>query len=365
MNKLIYFNFNLISRFDEFLFKKNSWFGLRETEGWPGHICSRSHQLDVPFALADTLIPIPKITNNETNFNIVLDQIAEKFCRQVIQTQRTPHIMWSGGIDSTAILVSLLKVASQEVLEQLVVVCDQQSIDENPYFYNRYIKNKLQTVDSLQFTITADNYNKMLLVSGDCAEMIFGSTYPYSLFRQNQLDLIHESWHNEELLYQSIKTKNPQSLKFGLEIVKESIQYSPVPIETIYDFLWWHYFNFKITDSDIRPTAYFTSQLTDEQAKDFNQNSYQKFFTYPEMQIWSMLTTNARRESMNIDFKYDAKKYIYEFDHNDFYYNNKEKYPSVIHVAPHYIFAIDENWRRYRLTDIDDRHMVGQWLNRI
>ena len=62
MNKLIYFNFNLISRFDEFLFKKNSWFGLRETEGWPGHICSRSNQLDVPFALADTLIPIPKIT---------------------------------------------------------------------------------------------------------------------------------------------------------------------------------------------------------------------------------------------------------------------------------------------------------------
>jgi hypothetical protein len=245
-------------------------------------------------------------------------------------------------------------------------VCNQASIDENPYFYNQYIKNKLITVDTDQFKITSENYNKILLVNGDCAEMIFGSTHPWALARQNQMDIIHGSWHNDELLRRSLKTTNLKALDFSLEIIKESIKYSPVPIETIYDFLWWHYFNFKIVDSLVRPMAYLAEHLTDEQTADFWDNTFQRFYMYPEMQIWSMLTNNTRRENMHIDYKYDAKKYIYQYDHNDFYYNNKQKYPSMIkNTASHYVFAIDENWCRYSVSNAEDRQTLGKWLGRV
>jgi hypothetical protein len=218
--------------------------------------------------------------------------------------------MWSGGIDSTSILVSLLKTANKELLDQLVVVCNQASVDENPYFYNWYIKNKLTTVDTDQFRVTSDNYNKILLVNGDCAEMIFGSTQPWALARQGQMDIIHESCHNDALLRRSLKSENPAALDFSLNLIKQSAKHSPVPIETIYDFLWWQYFDFKIVDSLFHLILYLTEELTDEQVADFWTNAYQRFYTYPEMQIWSMLTNNTRRENMHIDYKYDAKKYF-------------------------------------------------------
>lgn len=370
MSKLIYFQSHVVSDYDTFLTNKNysnhHWFELRDVAGWGDHVYSRTTQLDTPWKLATGLAPIPEIISNETRFNIVLDQIAEKFCHQVKQTQRIPHILWSGGIDSTAILVSLFKIADKEILDQLVVVCNQSSIDENPYFYNQYIKDKVTTADTDQFKVTADNYNKILLVNGDCAEMVLGSTHPQALERQGQLDIIHKPWRNNILLHQAIKTSNLQALDFGFDLVKESIKHSPVPIETIYDFLWWHYFNFKIVDSYVRAMVWTADQLTDEHAKDFWSNGFQRFFMYPEMQIFSMLTNNTRRENMHIDYKYDVKKYIYEFDHNDFYYNNKQKYPSIIKNTAHrHIFAIDENWKRYSLTNVDDRQVLGQWLGRI
>ena len=167
MNKLIYFQSQLISRIDPFLCSKtytnHNWFTLRNVDSWPGHICSRSIELNTPWPLAKSLDSIPLITNNETRFDIVLDQIAEKFYLQVKQTQRTPYVMWSGGIDSTCILASLLK-APKVLTDQLVIVCNQASIDENPYFYNRFIKDKLTTVDTDQFKVNSENYNKILLV---------------------------------------------------------------------------------------------------------------------------------------------------------------------------------------------------------
>jgi hypothetical protein len=369
MNKLIYFQSQLISRIDPFLCSKtytnHNWFTLRNVDSWPGHICSRSIELNTPWPLAKSLDSIPLITNNETRFDIVLDQIAEKFYLQVKQTQRTPYVMWSGGIDSTCILASLLK-APKVLTDQLVIVCNQASIDENPYFYNRFIKDKLTTVDTDQFKVNSENYNKILLVNGDCAEMIFGSTHPQALARQGQMDLIHKSWNDDALLHRSMAHTDPGAMEFGLDLIKESAKYSPVPIETIYDFLWWHYFDFKIVDSLLRAVAHLSEHLTNDQAKDFWENTIQRFFMYPEMQIWSMLTNNTRQENMHIDYKYDAKKYIYEFDHNDFYYNNKQKYPSMIkNTACRHIFAIDENWRRYSLTNVDDRRILGQWLERV
>lgn len=370
MSKLIYFQSQLISAYDPFLRNKDyahrHWFELQDVDGWGGHLYSRTTKLDVPWALADSLAPIPAITSNETRFDIVLDQIANTFCQQVNQTQRTPHILWSGGIDSTAILISVLKTGNKEILDQLVVVCNQASIEENPYFYNRYIKDKLKTIDTDHFKVTSENYNKILLVNGDCAEMVFGSTHPQALGRQGLLDIIHEPWTNDTLLRRAINTTNSNALDFGFALVKESIKHSPVPIETIFDFLWWHYFNFKIVDSYVRAMVYTADQLTDTEAMDFRTNTFQRFFMYPEMQMWGMLTNNARRETMHLDYKYDAKTYIYNFDHNDFYYNNRQKYPSMIkNTASQHVFAIDENCRRYSFANPDDRRLLGQWLERI
>ena len=47
-------------------------------------------------------------------------------------------LMYSGGIDSTVILVSLLKNLSTTELRNIVICCSADSIIENPLFFNNY-----------------------------------------------------------------------------------------------------------------------------------------------------------------------------------------------------------------------------------
>jgi hypothetical protein len=370
MNNLIYFFSQKVSATDKFLcnpaYEHHEWFILRDIQWWPSHICSRSHKVSVPWPVADSLAPIPEISHNETRFDVIFDQVAEKFCQQVTTTGRTPYIMWSGGIDSTSILISILKVANKDVLENLVVVCNQKSINENPYFYYHYVFGKLKTVDSDTFEITSNNYNKILLVNGDCAEMVHAPTHTHILAYLNQFDVLNSSWKDNSQLKKSLQTKNPKALNFALDLITESIKYSPVPIETVYDFLWWNYFNFKLSDSLIRAMGWITDQLTADQTEDFWNNTFQRFYLYPEVQVWGMITNNIRRETAHLDVKYAVKKYIHDFDHNDYYYYNKKRCPSPLYTsAQENIFAIDRSWKKYSFENPEDRRLLGQWLNRI
>jgi hypothetical protein len=77
------------------------------------------------------------------------------------------------------------------------------------------------------------------------------------------------------------------------------------------------------------------------------------------------------RQSTNLlDSKYYFKKYIYEFDHNDFYFYNTHKHYSMpAHWLSRFtvesLFAIDYNWNRYTLDSPDHRRQLGQILGRI
>jgi asparagine synthetase B (glutamine-hydrolysing) len=151
MNNLIYFSTGAVISHDSEVtnndYQYHNWFNLTKGLEWPSHTTSRVHQLNTPWALSPTVCPIPKLSHNEENFDNVIDSIAEKFCQQVLQSGRTPYIAYSGGIDSTSILVSLLKINNTDFLKKLVVLHNKNSIKENPYFYHRFIENKLQTQD--------------------------------------------------------------------------------------------------------------------------------------------------------------------------------------------------------------------------
>ena len=152
-------------------------------------------------------------------------------------------------------------------------------------------------------------------------------------------------------------------------MVKESIVHSPVPIKTGYDFLWWMNFNFKFDDVLIRKVPSYTRQLTAEQTKIFYEESLYRFYAHPNMQIWSMLAGDIRRTGLKITPKYVPKKYIYDFDHNDFWFYNKREEGSVTDVLFNTtitnVFAIDSNWHKYSITDKDTRIKLGKLLQRI
>jgi hypothetical protein len=188
------------------------------------------------------------------------------------------------------------------------------------------------------------------------------------LIYAGRLDLLNQPWR-------SIKDINQLLLggtNFAVDMIKESIQHAPVPIETGCDFIWWTNFNFKFDDVLLRKALNYTQNLTPAQSLDFYNHGLYRFYAQPEMQIWSMLAKDLRRESSKYMPKYIPKKYIFDFDHNEFYFSNKSEEGSSSWVFFNKdvgaentgVFALDQNWNKYNIAEQSVRIQLGQILKR-
>jgi hypothetical protein len=372
MRDLIYLSLPWLSIYDPELldarYPHHEWFYLKNIEHWPPHTVSRVHQLDTPWPMSPTVIPMPRINNSELDFGRVIESIAEQFCKHATQSGKKVYVCWSGGIDSTSILVSLLKVASAEFLKNLTVLHSTSSVIENGYFFSQFIEGKLQTENIDTFSITADNYDKIIVVDGEAGNQVMGQTSIHKLIYAGRLDLLNQDWRTIKDMSQLLIGVTD----FAMDFIKESIKYSPVPIETGCDFIWWTNFNFKFDDVLLRKALNYTQHLTAEQSKLFYEQGLYRFYVQPEMQIWSMLTKDLRRESSRHMPKYIPKKYIFDFDRNDFYFSNKSEEGSSSQVFFNQdvgtnttgIFALDKEWNKHNIAEQSVRVALGKILQK-
>lgn len=347
-------------------YELNKWFHLDAVE-WPTHTRSRVHDISPPWNLAPTVCPIPEIINNNLDFNSVMDSVASRQCKEIDQLGLTPYLSWSGGIDSTAILVSILRNASREFLEKLVILHDHKSIKENAYFFSRFIDGKLQCQDINTFVLDSSNFDKIVILDGEAGNQVMGWRAINILRYYDRLDLFATPWRTHNNLTELL----PGSSQFTIDLVVESIKHAPIDIITCYDFIWWANFNFKVDEVLLRKAINMTNKLTAEQCCIFYSQGLRRFFVDPEMQIWSMISSDLRREKTNVFSKYFPKKYIFEFDDNELYYSNKREEASNSDSAlkssnglsP--ICAVDSNWNKYSMANKADRKQFGQILKRI
>lgn len=345
------------------------WFNLSSSLKWAWHTNSRVTQLETPWPLATTVSPLPEITNDELDFDTVIDSIADEFCQHALNSGRTVYLNWSGGIDSTSILVALLRVAPQQFLDNLVIVTDlSKSLNENAYFYYRFIHNKFEVQDLNTFEITAANYDQIILLDGEGGNQCMqGPSVQRQLYRR-RTDLLNAPWRSLENLSDLLVGSN----SFHHALIRESIDRAPVSIDTGYDFLWWVGFNFKFDDVLVRKMFTYAKNLTPEQTKDFWNNGLYRFYQHPRMQMWSMNARDLRRQYAEITPKYFSKKYIYDFDQNDFYWASKTEqgsdalaFAKELRTSTSPYFAFDDQWNKYSIADQKTRQLFGEILQRV
>lgn len=370
MNNLIYFSTKSVISYDFEVtnpdYQHCNWFRLAHGLMWPTHTTSRVHQLNTPWSLAPTVCPIPELTHCEENFDNVIDSIADRFCQQVLQSGKTPYIAWSGGIDSTSILVSLLKTGNTDFLKKLIVLHNKNSIKENPYFYYRFINQKLQTQNIDTLVVDSSNFDKIVIVDGEAGNQCMGwrAIHVHSYYQN--FDLLDKPWRTVS----DLTTLIPGSNEFAVQLIKDSIDHAPIDINTVYDFIWWTNFNFKFDNVLIKKVIFYTKNLTAQQTQMFYDQSLYRFYAHPDMQIWSMISTNQRRENTrNFVSKWIPKNYIYQFDRNDLWYSSKKEEASVLKsdsgIESTKILAIDNQWNKYYITNPDVRKTLGRILQRI
>lgn len=300
----------------------------------------RSETINIPIKIKNQF-PIPSIP---TNFNKTYDDICEETAIKIIDKSKKQNkkirVMWSGGIDSTLIVVSFLKLGAYDQLE---VLLSYESILENLDFYKNHLlgKVKMLPANRMKFLYTNDS----ILVGGEYNDQLLGSNLLPIFFKYYTSEDLFSSLNLDKIskTFQPNKNKNR-----WLDIYLEIIKHSPVDIKTNLDFHWYINFCCKWQGLYYRLASYFDMET------DFE--NYLHFFQSEDFQIWSMLN-HQQNFSCWEDYKKISKIIIRNFDKNDNYYNKKIKLESLTFLAQKNSFCNYIDDRGNKLEILSDEHI--------
>jgi hypothetical protein len=370
MNNLIFLNHRLLFDFD--LRIKNSSLHTdylsiyRFFPNPPGveYFNPRNMTVDFngPWKLEPTATPLPALPATPITFDEATDDFGSTICQELEQGRQV-YLMWSGGIDSTAVAVSVLKHIKPACHSNLHVVLTDSSKHENPMFYHKFL-SKFDQIDVLDFDPANINLSNSLILDGEGGDQAYGSSAANKIFslhpekillpwRQN-LDFLHNYWYKESM---------PEFWDWLLELMNKTIDHGPVAVETCFDFFWWLNFNCKLDSTLFRHTLRLSENVSDQDFEYFSKSVMRRLYASDKIQQWSM-TAGAENKigQAKKTVKWAGRKYIYDFDRNEYYFREKRKEFSTEVTAKlstrH--FAIDSQYRRYSFRDRETRQQIGK-----
>tara|TARA_Y100000114_G_scaffold140532_1_gene145470 strand:+ start:7206 stop:8936 length:1731 start_codon:yes stop_codon:yes gene_type:complete len=272
--------------------------------------------------------PIPDTTGFSKSFAEVADEKGVDLWNE----DKELKVYWSGGIDSTVALISLLKSKPSDWHDKLKVVYTDNSIEEYSLFWNNYIKDKIRSekvvlpqiapdkarvkdidrysMDKPFFSPVlkhiADNLNTGLTITGECGDQLFGSSGFIS---------------NPSILNMSVDQFLEKRFPNHIDDIKLFNSKSPYRILSITDLFWWWNFNLKWEEVSHRSLAL---------VKNSNDlNNVRHFFRTDDFQRWSILNPDEKIKDTLRSYKFTAKKYIYDYTSDEDYRDNKLKIGSL------------------------------------
>lgn len=312
----------------------------------------------------DKFIATPKLVAGKYSHDDLCNQRATEIFNTAKSQNKKIAILWSGGIDSTMVLSSFIKNVTTADLDNFVILLNLDSIVENPEFYRKFISEKIACMSTADLKVGNNFLNNNILLTGEPADGIYGpSTRMYrDLIATGQHKL---SWKNNlQLLIDSINKFSPacsqeiqntipkQFANWYVDKVSRNLISAGVDgVDTVSDWWWWHYFSLKWDHLIWRPIYQHKGRMNEsistENLQQFLTNTY---FNTNEFQLWSYnnlpyLTPKDLRQH-----KLDAKRYIFELDHNQDYFENKLKMPSI---------SINDHFRLQRSSICFDKNWVG------
>jgi hypothetical protein len=320
----------------------------------PSRFISRNGDWSLPWDQA--LIPGFEMPVYTPEFNMSFSEVTDKRAQEIktrIHTGEKFAVMYSGGIDSTVVLASLIKNLTQEETQSITVCASIESVIENPNFWNKFVLNKFKVIDSK--TVKYDDLIEMNLtpITADEGDCIFGTLMGLTLYNnfdyyisdlspktRERLSLMKDKIASSDIHYSVYKDliikhlsirDNPDFGRLLYEKYHWNIQTSSVPVYSLHDFFWWLIFNVKYLNCSVRGAMYFNDRV------DYKTAIYRIFnwFNGTNYQHWSMVNNNNGQKIKKsvATYKSAARDYIYELDHNEYYKHFKLKLESLFNIV--------------------------------
>jgi len=264
--------------------------------------------------------PIPKVPQG---WNRTFEELVLERAEEIWNLNKPVRVWYSGGIDSTVVLISLLRTKKPE--HELIVFMGEPSKVENPIFFEVLKKMDNITIqwnDPSNFW-SIDNWcDDSINVTGEPGDQVYGS-----FVLENHEDEINSHWSNmlqwEDCCYMykeddyRLDYHRPRFMEFAEEYIKKC----PFEIKNTFDFTWWLAFSIK--------WQWTTSYIPFHLENPSNWHNMISFYNFPEMQMWSIVNHDLKHRGTWKTYKWPSKEFIYEYNKDNNYLNNKTKEKSI------------------------------------
>jgi hypothetical protein len=300
-------------------------------------------------ATSNPIFSAPKLVANNEKLSNLLDRRAN----ELLSRNQRIAVMWSGGIDSTCVLSSFIK--NTQHMDQLVIYHTDRCIGENPVFYKNFIQDKIECRDTTTLDVTDEFIASHILTHGDPGDCIYGPSMPmYAFLLEDHKHLL--SWRdNKNLIAQGIVNRGASTdfADWYTEKVSNNIEEVGVAnINSISDWWWWHYFNLKWEFSLLRP--FFDTRSTVKRLtikpESIQKYSNDTFYNTDYIQCWSYTNLDTLCRDP-LKHKIEPKSYIFDLDHNQDYFDNKQKLESITGDPSKRPAYMDQSFRSYFMND--------------
>lgn len=280
-------------------------------ESW---LLDRTEHVQLPFQCK--ILEENKLPGAVRGFQKTLPEICiNRALELYASTNNEIYILWSGGIDSTLIVVGFM--LAHVDLDKITIVCNHESVKENTGFYKQHILKKFKIMSSEAFSqqMKIQTING-LIISGEQGDLIFGQDFGQIMFARYGADYLKLTANRSTITKFFIDSDmTSKEANCWYDIFMGSKHLSPRSIDTAYDFSWWAGFNWR-----------WQWALEKIKMRSMHEQQVKTFYSGNDFQQWAISHTQNIKEIT--DFKLDYKKIICEYT-KDFNYLQKIKIPSA------------------------------------
>lgn len=248
----------------------------------------------------------------------------------VQNTDKKIHIFWSGGIDSTVVLMCFREVLPAN---KIVVMHTPESLAEYQGFFEQHIQGTFETFQFSMATVwKAVDFAcaNGIAVTGEIGDQIYGSV----LYLERGKDWLTQPWEN----FHAEITANESYQRF--------VQACPQKITNTAEFLWWVNYSMKYQLVQCR-------MLLDNTVSQLNQNFYHFFDTksFNDYAVSTPMEDKIPGYELEA-YKKPLRDVIYQLSNDATYAYTKPKVRSLVPIYGRFTqrkraVAIDTNWKRY------------------
>jgi len=311
--------------------------------GWVLPI-DRTGTIQTP-ARARLICPLPTFRSFTKSYEDICNDRAREILTQAEKRDVALYVLYSGGIDSTAVIVSLLKNASLSQKKRIVVLLSHESIIENPNFYEDHIKHNLRVDSSNLFPYLLGGTD--MIVSGENNDQVMGSDKAGRLIARYGPEIIHKPYQRDLFteFWGATFKDNSRATTFYVDVFEKLMHAAPVRISTNFEYLWWINFALK-WQTVFAYTVLFTAPRNAHKiTADYLYNRYLSFYNTDEFQLWSMNNLDKRIKDSWKTYKWVTKDLIYAFNRDAEYRDHKMKRGSRANITrqqlPYEALALD------------------------